>query len=115
MPDYQRFLRIQPSALDTAPQAAQMSSAAPCAAHLLPLFTVQQPAEAGQGKEKVVQRIWLYRYHMYWCQYRIGKKDDVREGLKALKIIGKATNEPLGGKDIMLQRKFTELETAVGD
>jgi hypothetical protein len=78
-------------------------------------WKVLSEAEAGQGKEKVVQRIWLYRYHMYWCQYRIGKKDDVREGLKALKIIGKATNEPLGGKDIMLQRKFTELETAVGD
>jgi len=95
-------------------KAADAKQAEPQYTKAFNYWKVLADAESGQGKEKNLGRIWLYRYHMYWCQYKLGKKDEVRAGLKALKIMSNASKEPVGGKDILLQRKFTELENAVG-
>jgi len=67
--------------------------------------------ESGTVKDKDVQRIWLYRYHSYRCMAKVGKKDEVREGLKYLEVISKP--QPLGGNDPVLQKKFTDLKAEV--
>jgi hypothetical protein len=50
---------------------------------------------------------------MFYCMFKLGKKDEVKGALKAIKIF--VQPEPVGGKDPLLQRKFTELTTAVSD
>jgi tetratricopeptide (TPR) repeat protein len=56
-------------------------------------------------------RIWNFRYHNYYCRYRLGDKEEVRKALESLAII--VQPQVLGGADPILQKKFRDLRGAV--
>jgi len=56
-------------------------------------------------------RIWTFRYHLYYCRYRLGDKEEVRKALESLAII--VQPQALGGADPILQKKFRDLRGAV--
>jgi len=58
------------------------------------------------------QTRWEREYHHNYCMYKLGEKEAVKKNLIALRIFHEP--EPLGGSDPVLQKKFRELEDAVG-
>ncbi len=65
----------------------------------------------GQNAKADLPRIWNYRYHVFYCRYRLGERDEVRKALDALEILSRP--EPLGGADAELQQKFRQLRAWV--
>ena len=65
----------------------------------------------GQNKKSDPQRIWNYRYHVFFCRYRLGEREEIREALDAQEILSRP--EPLGGADPELQQKFRQLRAWV--
>ena len=53
------------------------------------------------------QVLWEREYHLFYCKFKLGAKQDVNQALKELKILRHP--EPLGGKDPALQSKFLQL------
>ena len=72
---------------------------------------LREVEESGVTGEKDKQPLWLYRYHVYYCTFKLGKKAEVKEGLSSLEITSKPV--PLGGNDPVLQKKFTDLKIEV--
>jgi len=64
-----------------------------------------------QGQKSDAKRIWNYRYHVFYCRYRLGERDEVRKALEAQEILSRP--DPLGGADAELQQKFRQLRTWV--
>ncbi|MCX5672218.1 MAG: hypothetical protein NTU94_12945 [Planctomycetota bacterium] len=53
------------------------------------------------------QVLWEREYHLFYCKFKLGAKQEVNQALKELKILRHP--EPLGGKDPALQSKFLQL------
>jgi len=64
-----------------------------------------------QARASNPARLWDFRYHNYYCRYRLGDKEEVRKALESLAIISKP--QALGGSDPILQKKFRDLLAAV--
>jgi len=71
----------------------------------LELWRVLRDVETMQPEDR-----WQRDYHLFYCKYRLGEKDEVAKNLKDMQIM---SDDPLGGADPILQRKFRELEAAV--
>jgi len=54
---------------------------------------------------------WERDYHLFHCKVQLGQREEVKKALKALQIM---SDEPLGGTDPGLQKKFRELAAKVG-
>jgi len=92
---------------ETAPDATQ---ARPHFERALELWRVLLEIEE-QTRASNTARLWDFRYHNYYCRYRLGDKEEVRKALESLAII--AQPQALGGADPILQKKFRDLRTAV--
>jgi tetratricopeptide (TPR) repeat protein len=53
------------------------------------------------------QVLWEREYHLFYCKFKLGAKQEVNQALKELKILRHP--DPLGGKDPALQSKFLQL------
>ena len=71
-------------------------------------------AEADREKGADRGSLWERRYHLCYCRYKLGFKQEVLEVLKAWKSMNEATaaKEPMGGKDPAMQQKFIQLTAA---
>jgi len=54
---------------------------------------------------------WEREYRLLYCKFKLGQKDQVKKAVNALEIM---SDEPLGGTDPTLQKKFRELAAKVG-
>jgi hypothetical protein len=92
---------------ETAPDATQ---ARPHFERALELWRVLLEIEE-QARASNPARLWDFRYHNYYCRYRLGDKEEVRKALESLAII--VQPQALGGADPILQKKFRDLRGAV--
>jgi tetratricopeptide (TPR) repeat protein len=92
---------------EAAPDAGQ---ARPHFERALELWRVLLEIEE-QARTSDPGRLWDFRYHNYYCRYRLGDKEEVRKALENLAII--VQPQALGGADPILQKKFRDLRTAV--
>jgi hypothetical protein len=92
---------------ETAPDATQ---ARPHFERALELWRVLLEIEE-QARASNFARLWDFRYHNYYCRYRLGDKEEVRKALENLAII--VQPQALGGTDPILQKKFRDLRGAV--
>ncbi|MFO8012029.1 MAG: hypothetical protein R6X20_01860 [Phycisphaerae bacterium] len=53
---------------------------------------------------------WERDYHLLYCKFKLGQKEEVAKAIKALELL---REEPLGGADPALNKKFRELEAQV--
>jgi tetratricopeptide (TPR) repeat protein len=53
---------------------------------------------------------WERDYHLLYCKFKLGQKEEVKKAITALDIM---KDEPLGGSDPALNKKFRELEAKV--
>jgi hypothetical protein len=92
---------------ETAPDATQ---ARPHLERARELWRVLLEIEE-QARASNPARLWDFRYHDYYCRYRLGDKEEVRKALESLAII--VHPQALGGTDPILQKKFRDLRGAV--
>jgi len=92
---------------EIAPDAAQ---AKPHFERALELWRVLLEIEE-QARASDPIRLWNFRYHNYYCRYRLGDKEEVRKALENLAII--VQPQALGGTDPILQKKFRDLRNKV--
>ena len=92
---------------EAAPDAGQ---ARPHFERALELWRVLLEIEE-QARASNPARLWDFRYHNYYCRYRLGDKEEVRKALESLAII--VQPQALGGADPILQKKFRDLRGAV--
>ena len=92
---------------EAAPDAGQ---AKPHFERALELWRVLLEIEE-QARASNPARLWDFRYHNYYCRYRLGDKEEVRKALESLAII--VQPQALGGTDPILQKKFRDLRGAV--
>ncbi|MGB2755205.1 MAG: tetratricopeptide repeat protein [Phycisphaerae bacterium] len=101
------MVRCYEALAETAPDATQ---ARPHFERALELWRVLLEIEE-QARASNPARLWDFRYHNYYCRYRLGDKEEVRKALESLAII--VQPQALGGADPILQKKFRDLLGAV--
>jgi len=88
---------------DTAPDAAQGKAHFETALDMWRIL--KEIASADKSADR--QILWEREYHLYYCKFKLGQKQEVHEALKTKQILVRP--EPLGGKDSALQSKFLQL------
>jgi len=101
------MVRCYEALAETAPDATQ---ARPHFERALELWRVLLEIEE-QARASSPARLWTFRYHNYYCRYRLGDKEEVRKALENLAII--VQPQALGGADPILQKKFRDLRGTV--
>jgi tetratricopeptide (TPR) repeat protein len=91
---------------ETAPDAAQGKAHFETAIDMWRVL--MEIASADRGADQA--RLWECRYHLYYCKFKLGAKQEVVDALKTLKIM----QPPLGGKDPAMQSKFLQLLALAG-
>ncbi|HUX15353.1 MAG TPA: hypothetical protein VMW52_02715, partial [Phycisphaerae bacterium] len=92
---------------EAAPDATQ---ARPHFERALELWRVLLEIEE-QARASDPARLWDFRYHNYYCRYKLGDNEEVRKALENLAII--VQPQALGGADPILQKKFRDLRAKV--
>jgi len=82
--------------------AAGPDDAKPHYTRSLELWRVLRDVEDLQPQDR-----WERNYHLLYCKYKLGEKEAVAKDIEALEIM---SDEPLGGTDPVLNKKFRELE-----
>ena len=95
---------------DTAPDAAQGKASFETAVEMWRVL--KEICEADRDKSADRSQLWERRYHLLYCKYKLGAKQEVADYTKTLEIMGKEAKppEPLGGKDPIMQQKFLQLK-----